>query len=106
HGHIALLVDDYSASAAEMVAAFAYEEGLAILVGTKTAGALGGAHAWDVGHGYRVALPVLAYVTWKGTHYDGPGIVPHIEEPLSPEALWNGADNQLVQARAALEVAG
>jgi carboxyl-terminal processing protease len=106
HGHIAMLVDGYSASAAEMVAAFGYEERLTTIVGTKTAGALGGAKAWDVGHGYRVALPVLAYVTWKGTHYDGRGIVPHIEEPLSPEALWNGADNQVARARAALGEAG
>jgi carboxyl-terminal processing protease len=105
HRRVAMLVNGYSASAAEMVAAFAYEEGLATLVGTKTAGALGGANAWDVGYGYRVALPVLAYVTWKGTHYDGRGISPHIEEPLSPEALWNGVDSQLARARAALETA-
>jgi carboxyl-terminal processing protease len=105
HGRIAMLVNAYSASAAEMVAAFAYEEGLATLVGEKTAGALGGARSWDVGYGYRVALPVLAYVTWKGTHYDGRGIPPHVEEPLSVEALWNGVDNQLARARAALEAA-
>lgn len=105
HGQTALLVNEYSASAAEMVAAFAHEEGLATLVGTKTAGTLGGGHAWDVGHGYRAALPVLAYVTWKGTHYDGLGIHPHIEEPLSPDSLWNGVDNQLARARTALELA-
>jgi carboxyl-terminal processing protease len=105
HGRVAMLVNGYSASAAEMVAAFAYEEGLATVVGTKTAGALGGANAWDVGYGYRVALPVLAYVTWKGSHYDGRGISPHIEEPLSPEALWNGVDSQLARARATLETA-
>jgi C-terminal processing protease CtpA/Prc len=103
HDRIVMLLNGYSASAAEMVAAFASEEGLATLVGSKTAGALGGAKSWDVGYGYRVALPVLAYVTWQGNHYDGRGIAPHIDEPLSPEALWNGGDNQLARARVLLE---
>jgi hypothetical protein len=38
HGKVALLVNEHSASAAEMVAALASEYGLATLVGTKTAG--------------------------------------------------------------------
>src|SRR5262249_17927468 len=40
HGRVAMLVNEHSASAAEMVAAFASEYGLATLVGTKTAGRL------------------------------------------------------------------
>ena len=40
HGKVALLVNEHSASAAEMVAALASEHGLATLVGTKTAGLL------------------------------------------------------------------
>lgn len=105
HGRVVMLVNEFSASATEIVAAVAAEEGLATLVGTKTAGGLGGAHAWDVAHGYRVALPVLAFFTWRGTEYDGRGITPHIQEPLDPEALWDGGDNQLARARAALDAA-
>ena len=29
---------------------------------------------------------------------EGRGVQPHVEEPLSPEALWSGEDNQLKRA--------
>src|SRR5690606_3907064 len=61
HGRVVLLVNEHSASAAEMVAAFASEYGLATLLGTKTPGRLVATSAFKVGHGYRVALPVAAY---------------------------------------------
>jgi hypothetical protein len=66
HGRIALLVNEHSASAAEMVAAFAKETRLAIVVGTKTPGRLVATSGFKVGFGYRVALPVAAYYTWQG----------------------------------------
>ncbi len=93
---------EHSASAAEMVAAFASEYGLAALVGTKTPGRLVATSSFKAGNGYRVALPVAAYYTWRGTNLEGCGVLPDIEEPLSPEALWHGEDNQLAQARRVL----
>lgn len=81
-----------------MVAAFASEYRLATLVGVKTAGRLIATSAFKVGFGYRVVLPVAAYLTWHGTNLEGRGIVPDIEEPVSPEALLNGRDNQLARA--------
>ena len=54
--------------------------------------------AFKVGFGYRVVLPVAAYFTWHGTNLEGRGLVPDIEEPLSPEAVWSGEDNQLKRA--------
>lgn len=95
HGRVAMLVNEHSASAAEMVAAFASEYRLATLVGTKTPGKLVATSAFKVGFGYRVVLPVAAYFTWQGTNLEGRGVTPDIEEPISPEALWNGEDNQL-----------
>ncbi len=71
HGRVVLLVNEHSASAAEMVAAFASENGLATLVGTKTAGRLVAASAYKVGEGYRVILPVGAFFTWAGTNLEG-----------------------------------
>jgi C-terminal processing protease CtpA/Prc len=52
-----------------------------------------------VGFGYRVALPVAAYFSWLGNNLEGRGVLPDIEEQLSPEALWNGEDNQLTRAQ-------
>jgi C-terminal processing protease CtpA/Prc len=49
-----------------------------------------------------VVLPVAACFTWHGTNLEGRGVVPNIEEPISPEALWNGEDNQLNRAVAHL----
>ena len=40
HGRVVLLVDEHTASAGEMVAAFAEENNLATIVGTKTPGRL------------------------------------------------------------------
>lgn len=98
HGRSVILVNEHSASATEVVAAFASEYRLATLVGTKTAGRVVGASSFKVGFGYRVALPVAAYFTWHGTNLEGTGITPQVEEPISPEALWAGQDNQLGRA--------
>jgi C-terminal processing protease CtpA/Prc len=103
HGQVAMLVNEHSASAAEMVAGFASEYGLATLVGTKTAGRLVATSAFKVGFGYRVALPVAAYFTWKGTNLEGKGVTPDIEERISPNSLWNGRDNQLDRALTCLQ---
>ena len=40
HGRVVILVNEHTASAGEMVAAFAEENGLATIVGTKTPGSL------------------------------------------------------------------
>jgi C-terminal processing protease CtpA/Prc len=98
HGRVALLVNEHSASAAEMVAAFASEYGLATLVGMKTAGRLVATSAFKVGYGYRIVIPVAAYYTWHGNNLEGKGVTPTIEEPFSPEAVWTGRDNQLARA--------
>ncbi|MEP7307948.1 MAG: S41 family peptidase [Acidobacteriota bacterium] len=97
-GHVAVLVNEHSASAAEMVAAFASEYGLATLVGAKTAGRLVAASAFKVGFGYRIAIPVAAYYTWRGHNLEGQGLKPDVDEPLSPHGLWNGHDTQLDRA--------
>jgi len=97
-GRVALLINEHSASSSEMVAAFAAENKLATLVGTKTPGRLTGASSFPVGHGYRVALPVSAYRTWQGATVEGQGIVPHLEIPFSVEAIRQGRDVQLETA--------
>jgi carboxyl-terminal processing protease len=98
HGKVALLVNEHSASSCEMVAAFASENKLATIVGTKTPGRLLGAHSFRVGNGYRIALPVVAYYTWNGTFLEGRGVTPDVEEPFSVTAIRNGRDAQLQRA--------
>ena len=98
HGKIALLVDRHTASAAEMIVAFARENNLATIVGEETAGRLLSATSVKVGHGFRLALPTGAYYTWKGWVLEGSSIIP--DEPV--EFDWHrrraGIDGQLERA--------
>jgi carboxyl-terminal processing protease len=90
-----MLINEHSASAAEMVAAFASEYRLALLGGVKTAGRLVATSAFKVGMGYRLVLPVAAYYIWNGANLEGKGVVPTVEEPLSTDGLLNGEDHQV-----------
>jgi carboxyl-terminal processing protease len=98
HGKVALLVDRHTASAAEIIVAFARENNLATIVGERTAGRLLSATSVKVGHGFRLALPTGAYYTWKGWVLEGSSIIP--DEPV--EFDWHrrraGIDGQLERA--------
>src|SRR6202171_5063377 len=98
HGKVVLLVNEHSASSCEMVAAFASENKLATIVGTKTPGRLLGGQFFRVGNGYRIALPVAAYYTWNGTFLEGRGVKPDIEGQFSVAEIRNGRDAQLQRA--------
>jgi carboxyl-terminal processing protease len=76
HGRVVLLVDRHTASAAEMIVAFARENKLATIVGENTAGRLLAATSVKVGNGFRLALPIGAYHTWKGSKLEGSPIAP------------------------------
>lgn len=78
HGRIALLVDRHTASAAEMIVAFARENNLATIVGEKTSGRLLSATSVKVGRGFRLALPTGVYRTWNGSVYEGNPMEPDI----------------------------
>ena len=97
-GRVVLLVNEHTASAGEMVAAFAEENSLATIVGTKTPGRLLSGSAFKVGHGYILGLPVAAYLTWQGRMLENDGIIPSIVADLSREALREGKDTQLEKA--------
>src|SRR6201996_5875391 len=76
HGRIVLLVNRHTASAAEMIVAFARENKLATIVGEQTAGRLLSATSVKVGNGFRLALPTGAYYTWQGSVLEGTPIEP------------------------------
>ncbi|MGB6133625.1 MAG: S41 family peptidase [Acidobacteriaceae bacterium] len=76
HGRIILLVDRHTASAAEMIVAFAQENNLATIIGEQTAGRLLSATSVKVGKGFRLALPTGAYYTWRGSILEGTPIAP------------------------------
>ena len=95
HGRVTILVNRHTASAAEMIVAFARENKLARIIGEETAGKLLSATSVKVGQGFRLALPTGAYYTWKGAVLEG--------KPIEPDELvafdWQSAqankDSQL-----------
>ena len=105
HGHTVILVDEHTAGAAEMVAQFAQENHLATLVGMKTPGRLVTRRASKLGFGYRLVIPIAAYVSAKGTQIEGSGVTPDISIPWSYEDAAAGIDRQLNGAIEALRAA-
>ena len=90
-------------SAGEMVAAFAEENKLATIVGTKTPGRLLSGGAFKVGHGYILGLPVAAYLTWEGRMLENDGINPSVPAELSRDGLRDGRDTQMESAIAVVK---
>jgi C-terminal processing protease CtpA/Prc len=95
HGHVAILINEHTVSAGEMVAGFAKENDLATMIGTETAGRLIPGSGFKVGHGYMLIMPKAQYITWHGHRFEGSGIKPDVEVLWSPESFASGGDNQL-----------
>ena len=98
HGRVAILVNEHTASAGEMLAAFAEENELATIVGTKTAARLLSGSTFKAGSGYIVGLPAAAYLTWQGKLIEGKGVMPSVSVELSPDDLLAGQDPQMQKA--------
>jgi len=103
HNKIVLLVNEWTNSAAEMVAGFAAENGLATIVGKKTAGNVLGAANFKVGSGYWVRLPIFGWYTSKGECLEGKGVSPEVVVDVDPALLNKGTDQQL---NSAIEILG
>lgn len=95
HGKIILLVDRHTASAAEMIVAFARENQLATIVGESTAGRLLSATSVNVGHGFRLAMPTGAYFTWQGTVLEGAPLLPDVPAAFDWPQRRGGIDGAL-----------
>ena len=100
HGRVAMLVNEHTTCAAEMVALFAQERGLATIVGMPTPGRLVSHRGFDIGHGFTLVIPTGAYVSWMGTRLDGTGIEPQVKVDWSYQHfVRDNQDVQLEQAR-------
>lgn len=98
HGRVVILVNEHTASAGEMVAAFAEENQLATIVGTKTPGRLLSGRTFRVSPDYILGLPVAAYLTWQGRMIEGKGVTPTVTVEMKPEQLLAGEDPQMQKA--------
>ena len=98
HHRVVLLVDRHTASANEMLIAFARENNLAVIVGEATPGRVLAGSAFKLSYGYRLAIPVGAYETSAGSAIEGSPIMPDVSVPFDPEQARAGTDVQLQKA--------
>src|SRR6266699_2584779 len=95
HGRIVILINEYTHSAAEMVASFANQNRLATLVGTRTGGEVLGGANFKLPDGYVLRMPVAGWYTWQGECIEGTGVEPDVAVENSAESLSVGVDTQL-----------
>ena len=105
---ISVLVNEYSASAAELFTSNIRDYELGKIVGTTTYGKGCGQTTYSLakyGLDGGLKLTTFYYSTPKGDYYDGVGITPHVQVELSEEAqkyninlLPDNLDNQLAAA--------
>jgi C-terminal processing protease CtpA/Prc len=98
HGHIVILVNEFTNSAGEMAAQFAKDTKLATLVGQKTMGNVLGSTTFSVGNGYILYMPIVGWYGPKGNYTEGSGVEPDVLVDIDPEALARGSDAQLNKA--------
>ncbi|MGE3957757.1 MAG: S41 family peptidase [Vicinamibacterales bacterium] len=100
HGRVVMLINEHTLSAGEMVGAFAVENDLATLVGTRTGGQVLGGGNFAVGSGFVLRFPAAAWFMWSGAIVEGLGVAPRLEVPLKLAALATRVDGQLDAALA------
>ncbi|MCD7738672.1 MAG: S41 family peptidase [Lachnospiraceae bacterium] len=101
---IVLLVNENSASAAEVLTGALKDHGKAIVVGTTTFGKGIVQTVRTLSDGSTVKLTTSAYYTPNGVNIHGTGITPDVEVELDTDAyLEDGTDNQLEKAMETLK---
>lgn len=98
-GRIVFIVDETTASAAEMFAVTFQENGRALVVGEKTAGATLPSVVIDLPTGAMMQYPIANYRSSKGFFLEGKGITPNYPVALDRRSLGTGTDPQLEKAR-------
>ena len=95
---IVVLVDEGTASAAELLSAAIQESGRGVIEGTKTAGAVEIGITIDLPEGAGMSVTVARVFTGKGTRLEGQGVTPDTPESLTSQAMDEGHDSQLDRA--------
>jgi len=95
---IVVLVDEGTASAAELLSAAIQESGRGVVEGTQTAGAVEIGITIDLPEGAGMSVTVARVLTGKGTRLEGQGVTPDTSESLTSQAMDEGHDNQLDRA--------
>ena len=101
-GPVVVLVDGLTGSTAEIFSGGLKDLGRATIVGSRTAGAALPAQLKKLPNGDGLLYAVANYVSEGGGVLEGKGVIPHIEAPLTREALLAGRDPALEEAIAVI----
>jgi len=93
-----VLVDEGSASAAELLAAAIQENRRGQLVGERTAGAVEASIMIDLSDGSALSVTTFRLATGRGVRLEGAGVRPDVEAPLTAADIEAGADTPLTTA--------
>jgi carboxyl-terminal processing protease len=105
HGRVVMLVNEWTNSAAEMLASFAAENRLATIVGKKTAGNILGAVNRPVGSSYWLRVPIFGWYTSNGKCLEGQGVAPDVDADVDLVSLEEEVDQQIRTAAGLLHPA-
>lgn len=95
---VVLMVDEGSASAAELLAAAIKENHRGSLVGVKTSGAVEASVTIDLSDGSSLSITTFRLATGRGVRLEGAGVEPDVAAELTLADLEGGTDRQLVAA--------
>ena len=90
-----VLIDESSASAAELLAAAIKENHRGKLVGEKTAGAVEASIMIDLSDGSALSVTTFRLATGDGVRLEGTGVAPEVISELTAADLEAGRDRQL-----------
>ncbi len=92
---MAILVDQGSASASEILAGALQQHGVAKLIGTKTFGKGSVQELVDLGNGAELKITIARWLTPNGTSISNGGLTPDITVPLTDAEKAAGQDPQM-----------
>ncbi|HEV8354048.1 MAG TPA: S41 family peptidase [bacterium] len=95
---LVLLIDDNSASAAELLAAAIKENRRGQLVGEKTAGAVEASIVLDLSDGSAISVTTFRLASGHGVRLENVGVTPNVSAALSVQDLEMGRDIPLSTA--------
>lgn len=99
-GHIAVLINEASGSAAEIAAQAFKETRNATIIGEKSAGAVLVSVIYQISHGFMLECPKYDYVSIDGVRLEGHGVIPdvHAKTPTVPSIANDPAIKAALQA--------
>ncbi|PZM86703.1 hypothetical protein DLH72_00225 [Candidatus Gracilibacteria bacterium] len=102
-GKVVILVDNYSASASEIVAGAMKDYGKAILVGEKTYGKGSVQNPIGLADGSMIKITTAKWFTPKDINIDKEGILPDVEVKITEQDIKDQYDRQLEEAKKVLK---